>query len=368
MTEQDRNEWLPEEISAENDNPMESGVQTAAYAEQTEPKVAGNKKPTPRYVGRVTLGITMILVGLLITAGLMMPSLDLTWLAKLAPLILVFLGGEILVASIRRGDRQIKIGFGMTFLCLFLIGGSIFFALLPDLWETFGPPVYERVDEQARAKQDAVYAQIDPTSVRNLSITTNNPFEGENLCWYANVSLTDEVTDKTMFAQVALPLVQALADQQVNRLYLSGENQSEHYALNLENIPALANATAESLEKLVERSVDVVSGDMDVVSITEKRYEEMKEKGMLAMPDAVKQAYEDGYKKGCEETAQQNAMDQDLSKTDQYENGYEEGFQDAENQLPSKWIEYQREDPYQEGYCKGYQDAKEGVSYQLDEN
>ncbi len=260
MTEQSNNQWLPEELPADEIGQAQGMGETRPEPEKTNASEKAKKpseKPAPRYVGRVTLGVVMILLGLLITSVLLVPGWNWLWLMKLAPLILVLLGGEILVASIRQGDRQIKVGFGMTLLCLILIFGSIGAAMLPDLWDTFGPPAQEQIMVQAKEKQSAVYAQIDPTSVRRLSITTDGLFTEQDHRWYAHATLTNPVEGKTAFAQAAWPLVQAMAEQQVDEFFLAGENknQTESYHLTLDNVSAFAEVGPEGLEKLVEWNV-----------------------------------------------------------------------------------------------------------------
>ena len=57
----------------------------------------------PRRVGTFTLGVVLVLSGIAMLLCMFFPTLDLTVLLKLSPLILVSLGAETLLAA-RRGS------------------------------------------------------------------------------------------------------------------------------------------------------------------------------------------------------------------------------------------------------------------------
>ena len=76
-------------------------------------------RPGGRRVGTWTLGVVLIAAGLLMGASLLWPQLDLRWAAKGAPLILISLGVETLLAA--RGDRRVRYDWGGMLLC-FLVG------------------------------------------------------------------------------------------------------------------------------------------------------------------------------------------------------------------------------------------------------
>ncbi len=181
-------------------------------------KTSPVKERKIQYAGRITLGIALIIVGVLITAGLFMPGLDLTKLAKFAPLILVALGLEILVSSIRHGDRQVKVGFGMVILCLFLIGGSVCFALLPEVWKVFNPEVHAAVEKEESQKEREIYAQIDPTSIKEVVVYANTSYYGQesDIEWNARVHLPDNFESKEQFSVAAADVLQVLAKEDVS--------------------------------------------------------------------------------------------------------------------------------------------------------
>lgn len=76
-------------------------------------------RPGGRRVGTFTLGVVLIVIGVLMGVSLIWPRLDLRWTAKGAPLILISLGVETLLAA--RGDRRVRYDWAGMLLC-FLVG------------------------------------------------------------------------------------------------------------------------------------------------------------------------------------------------------------------------------------------------------
>lgn len=73
----------------------------------------------PRRVGTFTLGVVLVLSGIAMLLCMFFPTLDLTVLLKLSPLILVSLGAETLLAA-RRG-RAIRYDWVGMILCFVLV-------------------------------------------------------------------------------------------------------------------------------------------------------------------------------------------------------------------------------------------------------
>lgn len=76
-----------------------------------------------RRVGTFTLGMTLVVSGVLMAAALFCPELDLRWALKLSPLILILLGIETLLAA--RGGGRIKYDWAGMLLCFILTGAAL---------------------------------------------------------------------------------------------------------------------------------------------------------------------------------------------------------------------------------------------------
>ncbi len=77
------------------------------------------REQTPRRVGTLTLGVVLVIAGCAMLVSLVWPQLDLRWLLKGAPLILVSLGAETLLAA--RGGGRVKYDWVGMFLCFLLV-------------------------------------------------------------------------------------------------------------------------------------------------------------------------------------------------------------------------------------------------------
>ena len=327
------------EVEAEPEMNVKSTVEKKAPSAKQRKKEAKQqakaekaaKAAAPRYVGRITLGVAMIIMGLLITVGLFQPSLDLTKLARLAPLMLVVLGVEILVASFRRGDRQVKIGFGMTILCLFIIGGSVCFSIIPVAWEQMSGARVE-YEEKVNAIEEQIYAQLDPTTIRHLAVYSYNGAYTDVPKWFhATVTLADTFQDKEAFSEKAAEVLQIMAlTQELRHVELESGDESDMYSLSVDHVSAYKDVQAADLVKLVNHNVYYLDRHMEFNSMSEERYQQMKQDNLLADAEALKQAYEEGKHMGREEAYAE--MDGEANESVAYEDGfrgYERGVQES---------------------------------------
>lgn len=73
-----------------------------------------------RRVGSITCGIVLILFGVLFVLHMIMPLFTFTFIFKLWPLILIFLGIEILISNFRKTEENLKYDGAAIFLILIL--------------------------------------------------------------------------------------------------------------------------------------------------------------------------------------------------------------------------------------------------------
>lgn len=76
-----------------------------------------------RRAGTFTLGVVLVAAGCGMLASLLWPALDIGWLLKASPLILVILGIEVLHAS--RGGGKVKYDLLGMLLCFLLVGAGM---------------------------------------------------------------------------------------------------------------------------------------------------------------------------------------------------------------------------------------------------
>ncbi len=76
-----------------------------------------------RRVGTFTLGVVLVAAGCGMLASLLWPALDIRWLLKASPLILVALGIETLLSA--RGGGKVKYDWLGMLLCFLLVGAAL---------------------------------------------------------------------------------------------------------------------------------------------------------------------------------------------------------------------------------------------------
>lgn len=267
--------------------------------------------PQPRWAGRITLGIALIVTGVLVTCGLLMPNLDLFMLAKFAPLILVALGIEILIASCRRDNRQVKIGFGTTLLCLVLISGSIGFSLLPQVWNIYGPGYWEKEAAVRAEIEQAIYSKMDATHFDSLAVSVLPSASKEAPSIVVNAQLRGTYASAEEFAQAAAPVLQLLAENHVDYTHLENSDPAGSWTLTVSSgVYSLTNVTAQQLTEMVERSHLIVDDSLAFGSISDDEYQQMQQNNLLATPEALKASYDEGLQEGY---------------TSGFDEGYEQG-------------------------------------------
>lgn len=126
-----------------------------------------------RRVGTFTMGVALILAGLLICASLLLPGFNILLAAKLAPLVLVALGCEVLYWSAHQGSAKIKYDFLSMFVCFVLLCGSIGAAAVPALWRYFGPDRQMTESRLANELVEAAYPALKDQNLRNMSVNVS---------------------------------------------------------------------------------------------------------------------------------------------------------------------------------------------------
>ena len=76
-----------------------------------------------RRVGTFTLGVVLVVSGILMLVSMFFPKLDLTWALKASPLILIALGVETVIAA--KGGGKVKYDWAGMVLCFVLVCAAL---------------------------------------------------------------------------------------------------------------------------------------------------------------------------------------------------------------------------------------------------
>ncbi len=356
----------------------------AQNAPQNAQRSAG---PKPRYVGRITLGLALIFTGGIITAAMLAPGFDLIRLAKFTPLILVALGAEILISSFIRSDRPVKVGFGTTLLCLVLIGGSVCAALLPQVWQEYGPPRTQQINEAASRMEKTLYQGYPAQDLESLSVSSHW-VEGNKVHLRVDARLSGSFENAQQFAEKALPLVQIAAGQdEVDTLYISTGDAYGNWSLSLDPVYPWQEVSAEALAGRVQHSWMVYTQD-GAMALEDEKFQKMKEEGTLftaeALDEESRASFEEGYADGIreagaqadqlpgprpEKTSQYQEMREkgllatpdavEAARLQAYSNGCDQALQDAADHQQQNGGKTPFDEGFDEGFAEGYEQARQ---------
>ena len=140
----------------------------ADTAQQAPQQTAGTpqpKPPRPRRVGTLTAGLALVLTGLAIGASLLWPSFDLTIAFKLCPLILIFLGIEVVASNFAGSGVPIKYDFLSFFLCIVLVFSALGLSTIPYFVTYFGPEKHNAEQRLSKDLEEKVYSVLKDDEV-----------------------------------------------------------------------------------------------------------------------------------------------------------------------------------------------------------
>lgn len=256
-----------------------------APAAQPAPAPAPARRPPVRRVGTVTLGLSLIVTGLAITAYFFVPGFDIIFVAKLAPLVLVFLGAEVLWASVRRkGEERLRFDFLAAFVGFVLICASLCAATLPAVWRWYGPDrssTEERLSDELEEQLHTAFQGQDVLDCSGWVNLGGYEFDREMTLADlraedhagANITLGGTVENGDEFAARVAALLPALRDAGVDRAYFYWSDDDESWDLDLDGVFDM-NADAARLSQIGRHQVQVVDEFGDTMWMEEREAEE----------------------------------------------------------------------------------------------
>lgn len=126
-------------------------------ADRTAPETA--PQPRQRRVGTFTLGVTLVASGVAMLIAMFFPDLDLRWALKCAPVILILLGVETLLAA--RGGGKIKYDWLGMLLCFVLTGAALCMCAAAWYMAWYWPEHGQYCDGSITGNERGVYMEYD---------------------------------------------------------------------------------------------------------------------------------------------------------------------------------------------------------------
>lgn len=294
------------------------------------PKKARRVKEKTRRVGTFTMGVSLIVAGISICAALALPAFNILLVAKLAPLVLVALGCEILWWSTHQGEVRIKYDFLSMLVCFCLLCGSVGAAMVPTLWRYYGPDRSMTERRLANELADTAYPALKGMGLRNLSVNISlsgiefDPDMGLDQLTAqdyvsVNVSLRGPFEGADDFAESCHQVLGVLRGLNIKMRYVDFQASDElnRYYLDVYSIYDW-DASAGQLAEQVQHDVYLIEND----------YWEEEQNYLL------QSAYEEGWLLGCESAPEDEMPEYDASETRRraFEMGWKYGREVAMNE------------------------------------
>lgn len=230
-------------MDIEYTNPQAAPEQPApAGGPDAAPQSAAPQPPRVRRVGTFTMGVTMILVGVLLVCSLFGWGLQLEWVFRFSPLILVALGVEVLVGAFSKGTK-LKYDFLSIFVCGILTLAALAFSAVPFVLQYFGPS-HELAERRVETE---IYEKVlnslpgEGLEMLNVSAAIQRPVQNAETASlqagdYLTVSVTLSASDEADFLAKAMKINAALADVKTSNIsvyYTSAEKDGTKWELQV---------------------------------------------------------------------------------------------------------------------------------------
>ena len=202
-----------------------------------------------------------------------------------APLVLVFLGVEVLWASARRkGEERLRLDFLAAFMSFLLICASLCAATLPAVWRWYGPERSATEQRLSAELEEQLLAAFQGQDVLGCTSWVNlGGYEFDREMTLAglraedqagvNVTLGGTVENGGEFAARAAALLPALRDAGVDRAYFYWSGEDESWDLDLDGVFDM-NADAARLSQMARHQVRVTDESGDALWMDEAEAEE----------------------------------------------------------------------------------------------
>lgn len=304
---------------------------SAPYSQQVPPLYAGQPMPyyppngyapvakrekKGRRVGTFTMALSLIAFGVVLLLRVFLPGLDYAMIARLSPIVLIFLGVEVIVANAMHKEGKLYYDGVSMVICLFLLVGSLLSAVLPELYyrdrqrELLNQQMMSVLDEYGYATLSDVgiissiewYANVGDTLPSELDreITKVEDIQGLDYV-QARVYLDKSFTTRAEFAKACQEVVKKMGSVVEKLDYMSFYNAE--YENNIDdanfylplNGPHQINWDVKRMEKAIEGQYKTVGGsyiyDWDIQNMLENGFEEYDDYSIPILWEQIKQEY-----------------------------------------------------------------------------
>lgn len=186
------------------------------------------RRPTRR-IGTLTMGVTLILVGIILLVFFFKPF-DLFSLMRFSPVLLILLGIEIIWQYSRHHGEELRYDFWGTLFCLLVICVACFCSVFYPLYMEFGPAswkveqqvsgeirneLYQQIPASMNVEALDVECEINSVTPDKQSMSTQELTTADEVTLYINLGMQ---ADKASFAQQIRDLFDSIDPEQYPNL------------------------------------------------------------------------------------------------------------------------------------------------------
>ena len=220
-------------------------------------------KPHVRRVGVFTMGISLIVAGVVALITIFFPGFDLFYLLKWTPVIFIILGAEILIAAFRHKEDKIRFDFLSAFICFILVCAAIGVSAAAYAVQYINPASMRAQDDYRDQIEDQISGSLSGAdSVLHCWSDVHFPYyldwdNEQDILSNARVTIHAELagpyTDTAAFAEDALDALEHMKflPYRFQWVQFSAEDENGNYHLYLDN-PFAMQWSEKRLEGLVE--------------------------------------------------------------------------------------------------------------------
>ena len=176
-----------------------------------------------RRVGTITMGVSLILTGIIVICALFKKDFDIMLAVKCVPVVLIALGVEILVQYFCAKSGKIKYDFLSVLVCGVLIFGSLGFAAVSPFLTYLSPErqakemqIQKEFEEEVHARLSGISSVEDVYTSMGLNFTFPDGVTletADTYCDYANITVKVNIPEsKEEFASYVSEIRDALAN------------------------------------------------------------------------------------------------------------------------------------------------------------
>lgn len=235
-------------METNNFNEKNSNDDTAKKAAEIYTEMAEkNRPPKVRRVGTFTMGVALIVFGVLLFKSIITNNFEWQLMTKVAPILLILVGVEVLINYFFIKAEKLKYDILSVFVCFILISGAFCISLIGPIASYYGPERWYKEKETTDRVEDELYNKLsDIDYIRDATVylslnpmTINSVGNTDYFCEYARatVTLKNDFDSKESFAAASKAILERIQNIEPNfdtiEITSRKDGSNQHYTVDI---------------------------------------------------------------------------------------------------------------------------------------